>query len=450
MFSFHKVKKTAAALLYAVSLSACFAASDLNAYGELIKNGDADAIADALQADKKMKKAVIGDAKDSLLMAAVQYGRPESVVRLLIDSGVKLSRKNKYGQTALTYACAFSSDRSVIILIAERSGSEKSVRKQLLKKDKTGMSALDYALKNPDRAAFDIISPYLTEKDLEKAGVNADFFTPPAEPDDAEDDAPAIPDEEEAEPPKPTVPPSDENTVSAYKKTYLFDYLPAETPAAPEEAEPEEELTLIQNPDKQDKNGRTALMKAVQSGNDWEIRLLIKSGADVNMRDRDGWTALMYAVRYQNSLDAVNLLLKNGAEIQTVNKFGLSALQLAACYNANPDVLKTLLAAYPAGTNEIFKAFVLSLSSPQVNNAAQAAKTNAFIERGVPLNRFYEGKTPLMYAAEFGASTDVIQILLDNGALPAIRGANGKTAFDYASQNSLLDRDDVYWSLNAR
>ena len=191
-------------------------------------------------------------------------------------------------------------------------------------------------------------------------------------------------------------------------------------------------------------------MKAVQSGNDWEIRSLIKSGADVNISDKDGWTALMYAVRYQNNLDTVNILLKNGANIRTANKYGYTALQLASSYGSNPDVLKKLLSVYPSGTNEIFRAFILSLSSSPENLIAQFAKVEAFIDFGVPLNRFYEGKTPLMYAAEFGSSTKIIKLLLDNGAVPAIRSAEGKTAFEYAQFNTQLDHDEIYWSLNAR
>jgi len=226
--------------------------------------------------------------------------------------------------------------------------------------------------------------------------------------------------------------------------------LPETLPAAEDSSAEPEKLAEIKNPDKRDKNGRTALMKAVKSGNDWEIRSLLKSGADVNISDSDGWTALMYAVRYQNSLDTVNILLKNGADIQSVNKYGYSALQLAASYSSNPDVLKKLLSLYPSGTNEIFRAFVLSLSSSPENLVAQFAKIEAFIDFGVPLNRFYEGKTPLMYAAEFSSSTKIIKLLLDNGAVPAIRSAEGKTAFEYAKLNTQLEHDETYWSLNSR
>ena len=66
------------------------------------------------------------------------------------------------------------------------------------------------------------------------------------------------------------------------------------------------------------------------------------------------------------------------------------------------------------------------------------------------LNSFYNGKTPLMYAAQYCNSTSIIKKLLDNGAAVTIRAADGKTAFDYAKQNSSLPHDDTYWALNQK
>ena len=53
-----------------------------------------------------------------------------------------------------------------------------------------------------------------------------------------------------------------------------------------------------------------------------------------------------------------------------------------------------------------------------------------------------------MLAAEYSSSTQILKILIDNGALPSIRDASGKTAFYYASMNTSLEHDDIYWSLN--
>ena len=482
-------------LFLAIRISFCFAVSKSVLYDELMKDGDVKTIIKEFKKNPDMNRIRIGDDKDSLIMRAIKYDRPEEIIRLLLKADVKLSSKNKYGQTALMYACEYSSDRSVLELILKKSGSKSAVRKKILKADKRGLSALDRARKNPDSSVSDLITSYLTEDDLNKASAPTVILSEdgvqsvthseepesvsnaaepaelPAEEVAAEEENVPAPDVKPEEPEvmetaavteqngteesgaeiPENIPPAEENSVDKYKKTYLYDYMLPETlPAAEDSSAEPEKLAEIKNPDKRDKNGRTALMKAVKSGNDWEIRSLLKSGADVNISDSDGWTALMYAVRYQNSLDTVNILLKNGADIQSVNKYGYSALQLAASYSSNPDVLKKLLSLYPSGTNEIFRAFILSLSSSPENLAAQFAKIEAFIDFGVPLNRFYEGKTPLMYAAEFSSSTKIIKLLLDNGAVPAIRSAEGKTAFEYAKLNTQLEHDETYWSLNSR
>ena len=43
----------------------------------------------------------------------------------------------------------------------------------------------------------------------------------------------------------------------------------------------------------QNKDGETALMRAVREGNTEVAEALIKAGADLNAQDKKGWTALM-------------------------------------------------------------------------------------------------------------------------------------------------------------
>ena len=230
----------------------------------------------------------------------------------------------------------------------------------------------------------------------------------------------------------------------------MYDYAPkAQKPVAVQD-EVNSNLATIDNPNQKDKDGRTALMKAVKKGNDWEIKSLLKSGADVNIQDNDGWSALMYAVRYQNNIEITNLLIKNGANTQLENNFGNNPLSIASCYTDNPEVLRKIISSYPVGSKEIFKAFILAITSNSSSTITKLAKLNVFIDSGIPLNRFYEGKTPLMYAAEYADSTEIIKLLLKNGAITTIRNSEGKTAFNFAEYNSQLEHNEVYWSLNNR
>ncbi|GEM_PF-1014508 len=238
-------------------------------------------------------------------------------------------------------------------------------------------------------------------------------------------------------------------TFTEEERDFLFDYAPKTYKDDYAEKSSEDmHLTKIKNPNSRDFNGRSLLMKAVKNGNDWEIRSLLESGADVNVKDNDGWSALMYAVRYQNNLEVVRLLLRNGADMTAMNKYGSSPLDLAATYSSNPEILRSILKEFKGGQGEIFRAFVFSITSDVGNHASQLAKLQVFVDRGIQLNRFYEGKTPLMYAAGYSSSTDVIEFLLDNGAAVSIRDSSGKKAFDYAKANVKLERDETFWRLN--
>src|SRR5438105_11455478 len=55
------------------------------------------------------------------------------------------------------------------------------------------------------------------------------------------------------------------------------------------------------NPNAKDKNGWTALIWAASSGSTDNVRALVAKGADVNAKDKTGWTAVMSAARDRKS-----------------------------------------------------------------------------------------------------------------------------------------------------
>lgn len=239
------------------------------------------------------------------------------------------------------------------------------------------------------------------------------------------------------------------SSVNRYQRENLLDYAPKKTTALPSDDD-EPETILIAQPDKADAAGVTLLMKAARAGNEREIRNLILSGADVNLKDKEGWTALMYAVRYQQNQAVTELLIASGSKIKEKNKYDVSALSLAATYNENPEILKQLLTSYSPAEKELNQAFILMLTDNSSSDYSKTIKADAFIQKGIALNSFYNGKTPLMYAAQYCTSTTVIRRLLEYGASTTIRSADGKTAWDFAKQNTSLPHDDVYWALNKK
>ena len=67
-----------------------------------------------------------------------------------------------------------------------------------------------------------------------------------------------------------------------------------------------------------DNDGKTALMYAVGREDYNTVKLLLDNGADVNMQNKYGRTALMYAVGRED-YNTVKLLLDNGADVNMEN-----------------------------------------------------------------------------------------------------------------------------------
>ncbi|KAE8706718.1 EMB506 protein [Hibiscus syriacus] len=85
------------------------------------------------------------------------------------------------------------------------------------------------------------------------------------------------------------------------------------------------------NPHVKDKDGATPLHYAVHVGALQTVKLLLKYDVDVNVADRDGWTPLHIAVQSRNR-DIAKVLLINGADKTRKNKDGKTALDISLCY----------------------------------------------------------------------------------------------------------------------
>jgi ankyrin repeat protein len=79
------------------------------------------------------------------------------------------------------------------------------------------------------------------------------------------------------------------------------------------------------------------LLIAATNGHIAMVRLLLEHGADPNLRNYDGVTALHNAV-YENQLDIVALLLEAGADPNIKDRFGNTAYDLAQ-RNENPNLI---------------------------------------------------------------------------------------------------------------
>lgn len=199
--------------------------------------------------------------------------------------------------------------------------------------------------------------------------------------------------------------------------------------------------------DKTDSYGRTELMFACKDGDISKVKKLLSSKANINQQDKDGWTPLMYAVRYQSNFELVKLLISSGASVTIKNRFDSSSLLLSIMYNPDTKILQNLLEYYSLKDKEVIKSFIVLLTENSINENDKINKVQIYLEKEIPLNDLYKGKTPLMYAAEYSTSTKVIKLLLDNNADKKVLSSEKKTAYDYAKKNKLLTKDSVYKSL---
>jgi ankyrin repeat protein len=193
--------------------------------------------------------------------------------------------------------------------------------------------------------------------------------------------------------------------------------------------------------------GETALIRALSnmrllqaSFNPGVISVLLKHGADVNVRDNGGITALMHAARNSDSHpDVMTLLLESGADISARDGETLSALMHAARYNANPDAISLLIES-GAEINATTRAG-RSTETRLLEKSPVLAKALADI--GQEIDRDKGGVTALMLAARYNRNSEVINALLDNSADARIKDNEGRRAIDYAAQNKNLDDTDA-------
>ena len=217
--------------------------------------------------------------------------------------------------------------------------------------------------------------------------------------------------------------------------------------------------------------GQTALMWASARRHPAMIELLLAHGAEVNARslDRDyqrhvtaegrpksmdsgGFTPLLYAAR-ENCIACVDVLLAHGADINLPDPDGVSALHLAII-NSNWDLAKKLIEAGADvsqwdvyGEAPLFAAIgrssrreVVRASIDPPNVADGMAVIRLLLERGANPNMqlFFRpanvngstntrGSTPLIRAANNG-DLELVKLLLEHGADATIAMADRQTA----------------------
>ena len=139
------------------------------------------------------------------------------------------------------------------------------------------------------------------------------------------------------------------------------------------------------------------LLAAVCKNNINGMKEAISLGADVNLKNNEWDTALMYTA-YWGRTDIARLLIEHGADVNAVDKYGNTAL-MWACEYGHIEIVQLLL------------------------------------EYGVDVNgQDKYGNTALINACRWG-HTEIAKLLIEHGAYINIRNDNGQTAMDILREN---------------
>jgi cytohesin len=209
---------------------------------------------------------------------------------------------------------------------------------------------------------------------------------------------------------------------------------------------------------KDGKGGQTALMWAVQQGQDPVVEELLRAGADVNLASKSGFTPLMFAaqrgdVGAQGDVDTARILIRAGAKVNEVQpKFGVTPLIIASAM-VHPKMVELLLdngadanvkesIGYTSlawvvrdshyGIDYANKEKIVDIVKVLLKHGADP-NFRMMNEKSKAVNDLsITGSTPLMLAAEVN-NTEAVKVLLENGADPKATTLQGTNALMLAS-----------------
>jgi ankyrin repeat protein len=177
------------------------------------------------------------------------------------------------------------------------------------------------------------------------------------------------------------------------------------------------------------------LVDAAKAGDQETLRALLKEGADVNIAQADGATALHWAA-HRDDLTSVKLLIGEGAKVNASNDYGVTALSLA-CTNANAPIVETLLQAGADPNSAQWTGETVLMTCARTGDAAAV---KSLLTHGADPNARETRweQTALMWALAANHPA-AAQTLMEHGANVQARSKAGFTPLMFAAQQGDMD-----------
>ena len=181
-------------------------------------------------------------------------------------------------------------------------------------------------------------------------------------------------------------------------------------------------------------DGNTALMVASENGHAGIVKLLLEYGANVNQKSSTyyGWTALTKASEKGDSnLEVIDQLLRHGAQVDLQNNGGFSALIVAA-QNSQAKLAAKLVQDH--GTNIDLKnnRGVTALIMASQVGCTEIVKL--LLDHGAGVDKQNNDEWTALMMASYIGHHEVVKLLLEFGANVNIKANNYETAVILASQ----------------
>ncbi|MEM7374211.1 MAG: ankyrin repeat domain-containing protein [Bacteroidota bacterium] len=200
------------------------------------------------------------------------------------------------------------------------------------------------------------------------------------------------------------------------------------------------------DPNQVDEEGNTAFLNAMRGNNMAMAELLQPHVTDINHRNKDGYSALTYAVM-RNSEDGFGILLAAGADIKVLD-------------NKDRNLVYHMFNAFNERSKKVFQEFLTQAKKHELNltpsyeggntlahlavKKEQAFLLKQALDLGVEINqKNEEGLTPLHLAAMQAKNKEILTVMLKHGADKSILTDFDESAFDLASENEVLSNSGI-------